>query len=309
MTDLLELTKKIVDHRAAYVGVGSFMLYVLGYLALRSHLAALGIDPDIELAILDMRHLFAGANFLIYLCTTVPSLIMLVLVLMLVLVPGVILYGVYRILPAGVRAVLGSWLGRYVTWAAQPARLLPGGIVFSLLMIQFVMRDCFELNNLLLRSDFPDVAILGNWLLREDESRIALFFLGMVAGCAISGLILLALRRRPPTGDFLVFAHYLLLLLVALQVLLLPINYGYLVHKSLPRVVFVDESAPLGPEMDAWLVWAGQEGITYLVRNRQTNPATKVLVTLRRDQVKRIEITGYDHIFSTLFASRTGTKP
>lgn len=293
---LSEKIKILGSHGAAYAAGGSFLLYVLGYLALRFHLTALGIGTD--LAVLDERYLFAGAEFLVYLCFTVPSLVLLVLLL------GGILYGAYRVLPAGI----AGWLGKAVTWMAQPARLLLGGIVFSMLMIQFVMRNCFELNNLLLQSDFPDVAILSDWLLREDESRITLFYLGLVASCAILGLILLALRRRPPTGDFLVFAHYLLFFLLAVQVLLLPINYGYLVQdKSLPRVASLDGSPSLGPVMEVWLVWEGKEGITYLVRNGQSNPATRRLVTLPRDQVKRIEITGYDRIFPTLFAPQAKT--
>ena len=294
--DLSEKIKVLGSHGAAYAAGGSFLLYVLGYLALRFHLTALGVGTD--LAVLDERYLFAGAKFIAYLCVMVPSLVLLVLLL------GGILYGAYRVLPAGI----AGWLGKVVTWMAQPARLLLGGIVFSVFMIQFVMRNCFELNNLLLRSDFLDVAIPGAWLLRENEGRITLYFLGLVAGCAISGLILLMLRRQPPTGDFLVFAHYLLFFLAAVQVLLLPVNYGYLVQdKSLPRVASLDGLTPLGPAMEAWLVWEGREGMTYLVRNRQSNPATKTLVTLPRDQVKRIEITAYDRIFPTLFAPQAKT--
>lgn len=306
MTELLrglnEKAKLFGVYGTAYAMAGSLLLYLLGYLALRFHLTALGIGTD--LAVLDERYLFAGAKFLVYLCAMVPSLILLVLL------PGGILYGAYRILPAGVRAVLGSWLGRSVAWATQPVRLLLAGIVFSVFVIQFVMRNCFKLNNLLLQFDFPTVAGLSEWLLREDEGRIALFFLGLVASCAIPSLILLVLRRQPLTGDFLVFARYLLFFLVAVQVLLLPINYGYLVQdKSLPRVASLDGSTPLGPEMKAWLVWEGREGMTYLVRNGQNNPATRVLVTLPRDQVKRIEITGYDRIFPTLFPQPKRVAP
>lgn len=299
--DLGEKIKVLGSHGAAYAA-GSFLLYLLGYLALRFHLTALGIGAD--LAVLDERYLFTGANFLIYLCAMAPSLVLLALL------PGGMLYGAYRVLPAGARTALRVWLGKAIEWVAQPARLLLGGIVFSVLMIQFFMRDCFELSNLLLRPGFPVGSRLGDWLPREDEGRIALFFLGLVAGCAISGLILLALRRRPPTGDFLVFSHYLLYFLAAVQVLLLPVNYGYLVHdKSLPRVASLDGSTPLAPGTEAWLIWQGKEGMTYLVRNRQGSPATKSLVTLPRDQVKRIEITAYDRIFPALFAPRTRITP
>lgn len=295
---LSEKIKALGGHGAAYAAGGSFLLYVLGYLALRFHLTALGVGAD--LAVLDERYLFAGAKFIVYLCAMVPSLVLLVLLL------GGILYGAYRILPAGIV----GWLDKAATWVAQPTPLLLGGIAFSVFMLQFIMRNCFELNNLLLRSDFPAVAVLSDGLLREDEGRIALFFLGLVTGCAISGLILLMLRRQPPTGDFLVLSHYLLFFLVAVQVLLLPVNYGYLVQdKSLPRVASLDGTPPLAPGAEAWLVWEGKEGMTYLVRNRQNSPATKALVTLPRDQVKRIEITGYDRIFPALFHPQKRTAP
>lgn len=300
LPDLNRKLKELSGHGAAYAIVGSFLLYLLGYLVLRFHLTALGIGTD--LAVLDERYLFAGANFLIYLCAMTPSL------MLLVLLPAGVLYGVYRGLPAGWRAKIRISLGKAVERVAQPAWLLLGGIVFSVFMIQFVMRDCFELSNLLLRPDFPVDSRLGDWLRREDEGRIALFFLGLVGGCALSGLILLTLRQRAPAGDFLVLCHYLLFFLAAVQVLLLPVNYGYLVYdKSLPRVASLDGSTPLVPGMEAWLVWEGKQGMTYLLRNTQNKPATKSLVTLSRDQVKRIEITAHDRIFSTLFASPRGT--
>ena len=48
-----ERIKAVGGSWAAYTAVGSFVLYVLGYLALRFHLTALGIGTD--LAVLDER--------------------------------------------------------------------------------------------------------------------------------------------------------------------------------------------------------------------------------------------------------------
>lgn len=308
MTRLLhELSGKVKEvegYWAPYAVIGGCILYISGYLALRFHLTALGIGTDMGLAILDERYLFAGAKFVVYLCATAPSLVLLVLLL------GGIVYGGYRALPTGARTAFGNWLRNGVAWVMQPTPLLLGGVVFSVGVIQFLMRDCFELNNLLLRSDFPVSSRLGQWLLREDESRIALFFLGLVASCALSSLILLALGRKPLTDDLLVYSYYLLVFLVVLQILLLPINYGYLVQdKSLPKVSSLDGPTPLVPGMEAWLVWEGKEGMTYLLRNTQQKPTVKSLITLPRDQVKRVEIIAYDRIFPTLFASSAGSIP
>ena len=55
-----------------YSVVGSFVLYVFGYLAVRFHLTAIGVGTD--LAVLDERYLFAGARFLVYLVSSVPSM-------------------------------------------------------------------------------------------------------------------------------------------------------------------------------------------------------------------------------------------
>src|SRR4030095_7536331 len=60
-----------------YSVVGSFVLYVFGYLAVRFHLTAIGVGTD--LAVLDERYLFAGARFLVYLVSAVPNILLVAL--------------------------------------------------------------------------------------------------------------------------------------------------------------------------------------------------------------------------------------
>ena len=60
-----------------YSVVGSFVLYLFGYLAVRFHLTAIGIGTD--LAVLDERYLFAGARFFVYLVSSVPSILLILL--------------------------------------------------------------------------------------------------------------------------------------------------------------------------------------------------------------------------------------
>lgn len=132
-----EKVKGLSADWTAYTVVGSFILYLLGYLTLRFHLTTLGIGTD--LTVLDERYLFTGTRFLVYLVSSVPIAVLLVLVLM------ACLYIPYRMLPAGPRGRISRYLERIQAWWTVPHRLMLTGIVFSVLMIQFVMRQCFFL--------------------------------------------------------------------------------------------------------------------------------------------------------------------
>jgi len=69
-TVLSDRVKTLAVDWTAYAALGSFVLYLLGYLTLRFHLTVLGIGTDLN--VLDERYLFAGAKFLVYLVSTVP---------------------------------------------------------------------------------------------------------------------------------------------------------------------------------------------------------------------------------------------
>lgn len=297
MADLVqtftERIKLIGGSWTAYMAVGSFVLYVLGYLALRFHLTALGIGTD--LAVLDERYLFTGACFLVYLAASMTSAVLLGLILF------ALLYLPYRLLPA----TLSKRLIKASTTlaAARPVWLLLAGIVFSVATIQFVMRDCFELSNLLLRENLP-VSRFSDWLLRADEGRIALFFTGLVAACALPMTVLLILRGMVLSVGVSALRS-LLLVLFAVQMLLLPINYGYLVlDTTLPRMASLDGLKPLPEGSNAWLVWEGKDSVTFLVRARKDDKLIKSLLTVPRGDLKRVEIHAYDPIYAALFASK-----
>ena len=286
--------KAIGGSWTAYTAVGSFVLYVLGYLALRFHLTALGIGTD--LAVLDERYLFTGARFLVYLAASATSAVLLGLLLLMVL------YVPYRLLPAAKRkrlvATPSTLAASHLGW------LLLAGIVFSVAMIQFVMRDCFELSNLLLRERLPE-SHFSDWLLRGDESRIAFFFAGLMAACSVPAALLLVLRGEALTAGVAALRNLLFVLFVV-QLLLLPINYGYLVlDTTLPRVASLDGMKPLPKGSTAWLVWEGKDGVTFLVRAREGDKTVKSLLTLPRSEAKRVEIRAYDRIYAALFAPQT----
>jgi hypothetical protein len=283
LRDLGQRIGGLLGDWSKYTVVGSFLLYVAGYLALRFHLTAIGIGTD--LAVLDERYLFTGARFLVYLVSSVPSILIVALPL------AGLAWLAERVLPEEVHVRLRNSL-------LQPRRLAIAGIVIAVLVIQLVMRQCFAFSDLLLARELPTSPA---WLVKLllDESLIPLYFSALVAACGISIGILIAVRHAGPFGPSKpVWA--LLAFLAAVEVLLLPINYGVLiVDKALPRVAAVGER-PMSGGDEAWLVWEGKDGATYLIRDRNR---ARSLLTLR-GETKETEIVGFDRILPTLFGTR-----
>ena len=272
MTDLIhdvtDWFKGLAGNWTQYTVVGSFVLYVLGYLVLRFHLTAMGLATD--LTIVDERYLFTGARFLVYLAATVPvSLVMVYIVWLL-----------WRRLPARIANV-------FVTPTF--------GVIFSLLMIQLVMRQCFLIGHLLLADNLSPAP---SWLvsLLVDDTYVLLFFSVLVAACALPIGILVLSREHavsPVTRGVLAF-------LASVQVLLVAVNYGYLVvDKTLPRVAAIGDAAlPDGTE--GWLVWEGEQGVTFLTRDTTHRRA---LITVPKAKIERMEIIGFDPILRRLFVN------
>ena len=277
MTDLFHdvsgWLKGLAGNWTQYTVVGSFALYVLGYLVVRFHLTAMGLATD--LTIVDERYLFTGARFLVYLAATVPVSLVIVYVV----------WRLWRLLPARVAAVF----------------LTPTfGIVFSLLMIQLVMRQCFLLGNLLLADDLSRAP---SWLvsLLVEDTYMLLFISVLVAACVLPIAALIATRGQPVTPD----RRGVLAFLATVQVLLLAVNYGYLVvDKTLPRVAGIG-AATLPPGTEAWLVWEGQQGVTFLTRDAARRRA---LITVPKAAVERMEVVGFDPILRRLFVDQGGER-
>ena len=258
--------------------IASSLLYVVGYLTIRFHLTAIGIGTD--LSVLDERYLFAGARFLVYLVLSISNSV-------LVALPGLLLaWALWRLCPCALRA-----------------RIHVLGILFAVGMIQFVMRQCFFLTNLLLAEVSPDAP---GWLvfLLVHELWMPLYFGSLVMACGPSLLMVWVLWATPFPPGLWTAARLLLIGLVAVQILLLPINYGVLIlDKVMPRVASLG-ATPLTAGEQAWLVWEGRDGSTFLVQGRQQQgsvPAQRRLVTLARADVKRLEILDFDSIMPTLF--------
>jgi hypothetical protein len=302
--------QNLAAHWASYIVLFSFFLYVLGYLALRFHLTVLGVGTD--LSVIDERYLFTGNRFLIYLISFIPSLLLLILLLFSLLLLFLVMpvYLLCRILPVAIRIKVAHFFQRqwqnFKSWWLVSNRLAWLGILFSLLIIQLVMRQCFSLSNLLLAEDLPYEPVwLRDLLLAEIDTPMALYFIGLLGGIMVSAAIFFyTVRNRSDQTMNTGLIKPLLGFLLGVQLLLLPVNYGILVlDKSMPRVTGLDALGILEPTDQAWLIWEGNEGKTFLLRKQQGNSYQKSLITLPRNEVKRMEITGYDSIFNFLFGS------
>ncbi len=265
-TTLLEKLKGIGASWSVYAALGSFILYFLGYLVLRFQLSAWGVSTD--LAVLDERYFFAGARFLVYLVSTVVSTLFLASPILLVW------------------WALNQW-ARFRQWR-QTWNYAMIGVVFGVLFIQVVERKCFSfMNSLLLQRQLSG----DEWLkavLRDTSSNYeALFFAGLVAGVAATGWLLVQSRlcqiRKPALEVLLIF-------LLAVEFLLLPVNYGIII--STRELAKVTNFAPA----EAWLVWEGKDKTAFLVADKD-----RKLVAIPNAEVKRLEITGVDNIFQRLF--------
>lgn len=314
---------------AVYVALGSFIIYLLGYLVVRFHLTVFGIGTD--LAVLDERYLFAGAKFLVYLLSVIPILIFIILIsCILILAIIVVMYvsswilhllhpNKFRvkvgIIRRGWRRILFMWsYPRLMFKKVEVETLAFAGIVFSILLIQLVMRQCFLFAELLLAHG----PLTNHWfvsiLLDETGQYQYYYFSGLVIGTMISlGIFLVAkkkkrrYRARPLVG--------LLGLLVIIEFLFLPINYGILVfNKAVPKVESLGGQQEItkcnhGYKNDcqeAWLVWEGTEGQTYLVRRWKEGEESRQLVTLPSKDTKKIVIEEFDSILTTLFGRDKG---
>jgi hypothetical protein len=292
MSDLIkqldERIKALGGEWATYSLVGSFVLYVVGYLVLRFHLTVFGISTD--LSVVDERYMFSGARFLVYSVSTLPIIAMTVLPIVLI---GWLLS---RLVPAATRA-------RMSRFVMAPARLVPLGIGFCIVMVQFVMRQCFYFNDLLLAPALPaQPAWLASLLI--DDELMPLYFSALIASVFVTFAILVLTRAVSAPSAGIRMGRYLLGALAVVQLLLLPVNYGILViDQSLPRLAGIGDT-PREAGDEAWLVWEGQEAVTYLVQRAEGHQRS--LVTLPRSEIKRIEIVGFDPIIARLFRPDTG---
>lgn len=262
-----------------YSAVATFLLYLFGYLALRFQLYTYGVAVGVDA--FDERYFFAGCQFLIYLVMVVPSV---VLILAILLLP---IYGLFRIAPVGLKSRLHTSVSR---WLSGPYRLRVLGCLVALVLIQFVFRQCVLLSDILLRP-LPDFWITS--LLIAGDAMHVFYFAGLVLCVGFSVAVLLYTLHEPPTpGALSTLLTALLIFLVAIELLLLPVNYGTLIAStSLPRVSQIDNQAKLDRGASAWLIWESKDALTYLVCE---NSSRSIMTVPKKEN--RVSIVAYDDI-------------
>jgi hypothetical protein len=272
-----------------YAALGTGLLYLFGYLALRSQLSVYGVAIGIDG--FDEKYLFAGGRFFEYLVATIPS------ILILAIMVALLTYVPFKLIPAGVKTRVKEWLCR---WSLDANKVSLLGIVFAVVFIQFVERQCLVFDdNLLLHKSLPGIWISN--VLMANDGRLALYFAGLVAGTLISGAILyLALRRQSEERIFSRVLVTLLGFLFAVEVLFLPVNFGVLIStRLLPRVAEVSGDANPPNGRASWLLWDGKDNVTFLVRD----PGDQRMLVTAPKKDALIRVLGYDNILRELFST------
>jgi hypothetical protein len=302
MAELWEsMTAKLKDVGAGwttFIAVGSFFLYMLGYLVLRFHITVLGIAT--ELAVLDERYIFAGAQFLVFIMTFVPIMVFLLLVLL------AIVYLPYRILPGRLRIGVADALTRGGEGVRRcfctGDRVLFLGVVFSLFMIQFVMRQCLSFSNLLVNPCLPEQVWLRTTV--TSPGLLGIHFAAMIVANATATGLLLCPTGQDQKSAYTATLRGMLVFLVAVQWFMLPVNYGMLWYqKELPKVEIPETKYSL-PGREAWLVWEGKEGHIFFVRQVDEGKRQRYLVTVPKKEIKEIRITAYQGLFPLAFGDQ-----
>lgn len=285
MPSLVELLEEglgsAVTKWSALTAIWTAVLYGVGYVALRFQLTALGIGTD--LSVLDERYLFEGAKFLLLVMTAIP------LGLLLGLPVAALAWVIVRVLP-GVRDA-------FVRWYSVPVWPLIAGTVFAVLFIQIVMRQCLAFNDLLLAADLPrQPPWFRAILLAGDDIPLNLFVVALLLGVALTAACVPALGAWETARPLDRVLGVLLVVLLGIELLLLPVNYGYLsTRRALPRVVL---DTPAAAGRPAWLVWEGKDGVTYLVLDPKGD---RRLITEEKGKVKRTEMVAYDPVLRILY--------
>ena len=296
MKELFDKLKNSANSLMLNTSLVSMILYIIGYLSIRFHLTALGIGTD--LTIVDERYLFTGARFVIFLICAIPSL------LFLFILASSLFYLPIVILPSSLKQPTTAWLSKrwqaIKSWWSQNDRLLIAAIILAVLEIQLVMRQSFFISNLLVSTDFSEIPEFIRLLMLQENSHFLTLFFMLLTGFWVSSCCLyaLSLKITLKTTQTL-FLQGVLGFLVMLQFLLLPVNYGTLyVDKSMPKVNNLGSKRSLATGEQAWLVWEGSKGNTYLLWDELKK--TRVLVLIPKGDIKSIEIDAYDPLLSMI---------
>lgn len=301
---LEEALKALLSNWATYAAVGSFLVYLFGYLSLRFHLTAFGIEAELNL--LDERYLFAGSRFLVYAVASIPILVVLGLVVLgLAWPPFLLARFVLARLPvrSGSELIANAASRLHRSWR-RPLTPELLGIVLATGLIQFVMRQCFVFSNLLVRKTLPGPSWLQELLLTNNDAIRSLYFSALLAAViACSGLLAAALARGAANGPWQSGLRALLAVLVAIALLLLPVNHGILIAgKTVPKVLVHDSKyESLEQCADTWMIWNGERLAVLSCRQDRAAESSWSLLMLERSIDQAMSIVGFDPILRLRF--------
>ena len=291
-----EKCRAFSEHWAAYSVLGTFALYLFGYLVTRFQLTMLGLGTSLD--VLEERYMFAGAWFTLYLLATVPSVVLLLLVV------GAPLWLLSRLVPVRYRVKAVAGLRAHEPRAAT---LHLAGIVVAVVAIQFVMRKCFTFVNLLVAPALPGPTWLQAILLDASDGLTALYFIGLLTATALTGAFLFAGKSRAEQTRSARGLEALLVVLLAVQTLFLPINYAiFVAHKSFPRVASVG-AEELKPGERAWLIWENGDTATFFLL-KDAAPGERALLTIPGKNSANLRIIGYDPVLNQIFTKQPPPK-
>jgi hypothetical protein len=287
LSTLAEKLGDVLGKWTSVAAVGTFLLYLFGYLALRFQLSTYGVVTNLD--VFDQRYLLAGDRFLVYIVSTAPH------VLVFAFLTAGIVYLPFRLLPSPRRARLGAWL----TALTQRAVCVPlFGSLAALALIETVMRKCLIFGHLLFAERLPRYGWLDNLLLGDDGAK-TLFFSALVAGVLLTGLIwhrsIQVMDAARPLSRMLTA---ILTFLWAVEILLLPVNYGVLIASpQLPRVE--NSSLPARPSGErVWLAWDAKEARVYFAYGED---GRRTMISVPGSD-SSIEVLAFDPIFCIVFA-------
>lgn len=265
---------KVIKDWTTYTAVGGFLLYLFGYLALRFHITALGVNTD--LGVLDEQYLFAGAHFVVYVASVLPWLALVALVIL----------------------ALGRFMVPKLAAAQalrKPAVLLWWSSILAIGLFPFLNR-CFAMSNIPLAGIPADLGFLSG-VLKNGDLRQTAFLIGLLlAAGAVCGPVIAASRMAATAGHRTLFG--IAVVLAALTALMVPVNFGTLI---LPYPA--DQTSSVGKValtegQKAWVIWRGKDWVTYLVRSPQGQSVVDVPVK----SLERVDVVKTDSLIDLLAA-------
>ena len=286
--DVEKRVKALAAMWTTLLAVSTALLYIAGYLSLRFQLSALGVAVDLH--VVDERYLFEGAHFLVYLVTGIPNLLILVLLV------GAVGWLVSRLVPRRRREAISEKTRDWFADMDESRYPVVVGIVWSVLVFQFVMRRVFELRDLLL-GPFPRRPELLVDLLCDGEGVLQPLYFAVLLGLVVPSVICLKAMWPRRSTLHMGLSVPLLAILIGVQLLLLPVNHGILTAGlGTPRVRDLpgeDTSSKV------WRVWQAESKAIFLVE-RPGTPAVRRLVVLPDPEESRLEILKHDDLLKVL---------